>query len=89
LARRLRVPLLFVECRAPRPVIEARLRERAARTGVSDGRLEILDDFLASFEEITELPREQHVVLDTTLPIEVSLAPACEALPRWPGGPLP
>jgi aminoglycoside phosphotransferase family enzyme/predicted kinase len=89
LARRLRVPLLFVECRAPRQMIEARLRERAARTGVSDGRLEILDDFVASFEEITELPREQHVVLDTTLPIEASLVPACEALPRWPGGPLP
>jgi uncharacterized protein len=89
LARRLRLPLLFVECRAPRAVVEERLRERARTTGVSDGRLEILDEFLASFEPIEELAAAEHVVLDTTLPLEAGLGLVFEILPRWPRRPLP
>jgi hypothetical protein len=70
-------------------VVEERLRERARTTGVSDGRLEILDDFLASFEPIEELPAAEHVVLDTTQPLAAGLGPVFEILPRWPRGPVP
>jgi hypothetical protein len=89
LARRLGLPVLFVECRAPRALIEERLRERARRTSVSDGRLEILDQFLQRYEPIEELQTAEHVVLDTSLPFPESVAPALAVLPRWPSGPLP
>jgi predicted kinase len=86
LARRLGVRVLFVECRASRALIEKRLRERERTTGVSDGRLEILDEFLRRFEPLDELPAAEHVVVDTALPVATGLGPLLESLPRWPDG---
>jgi hypothetical protein len=86
LSRRLGVPVLFAECRAPRPLIEQRLRERERTSGVSDGRLEILDEFLARFEPLDELAGGEHAVLDTSLPLATALSPVLDSLPRWPGG---
>jgi uncharacterized protein len=79
------VPFHFVECRAAPELCRERLRRRAAG-GVSDGRLEIFDDFVAGWEAVTELPAGEHLILDTSLPLAESLAVLRRALPLWPPG---
>lgn len=78
LAQRLGAAFLFIECRAPVEVLRERLRAReAARDGsgvVSDGRLEILDDFVARWEPVVGLRSDEHVVIDTTEELAQSLA---------------
>ncbi len=71
LARAHGAAFLFVECRAPLDVCRARLTNRSK--GPSDGRPAILDDFIASFEPVTELASTEHVVLDTARPVERSI----------------
>lgn len=84
LAAKLDVPFRMVECRCPPDVCRARLKIRDKQSTVSDGRLEIFDDFLAKWEPVTELSDEDHVVLDTSRPIEDSLAVLRERMPVWP-----
>jgi aminoglycoside phosphotransferase family enzyme/predicted kinase len=86
LATRHRVPFRLVECRASPEVCRARLRERAKRASVSDGRLEIFDDFVARWQPIDELPAEEHLVLDTEGPLAESLVALRDALRTWPPG---
>jgi aminoglycoside phosphotransferase family enzyme/predicted kinase len=80
------VPFLFVECRAPRTVLVERLERRAAETGVSDGRLEILDDFLDRFEAVEELAAREHLKLGTEKPLEENLKRLDRRLATWPPG---
>lgn len=72
-AARANVPFSLIECRAPAEVSRARLTERAKGASESDGRSEILDDFLARWEPITELAQGEHLVLDTGGTLERSL----------------
>jgi len=65
LAAELGCRLVFVECKVAAEVCHQRLVERARGTSVSDGRLEIFDDFVARFEPFDELPPEQHCAIDT------------------------
>jgi aminoglycoside phosphotransferase family enzyme/predicted kinase len=65
LAARHRARWLFVECRAPEPVLRERLRAR--RGGVSDAREDLLEASLAGFAPV-DLPPDEHLGLDTTLP---------------------
>ncbi|HEX7668598.1 MAG TPA: AAA family ATPase, partial [Polyangiaceae bacterium] len=74
LARAQDVPFYFVECRASIQDCRKRLAERARSASVSDGRAEIFDQFVAKFEPVTELPAADHLVVDTTLPIENNVA---------------
>jgi len=53
---------------------------------VSDGRLEIFDDFVARWETVDELPAEEHLVLDTSRPVEDDLAAVREVVQTWPPG---
>lgn len=62
------VPFYFVECRADREVCRERLARRDREERVTDGRLEIFDDFLERWERVDELPRDVHLVCDTTRP---------------------
>lgn len=84
LAARLDVPFRFVECRCAPEVCRARLEVRDKQTTVSDGRLEIFDDFLKKWEPVTELDPSEHVVLDTSKPMERSLEVLRERMPVWP-----
>ena len=86
LATRLRVPLKFVECRAPAPTCRARLEQRATSATVSDGRLDVFDEFVARFEAMRELDASEHLVVDTSLPRETTLSALREALVPWPRG---
>ncbi len=59
-------PFLFVACEAPRDVLEARLRRREQKRGVSDARIDLLDAFAASYEPIAEDERPHAVRVDTS-----------------------
>ncbi len=80
------VPFRFVECRATRPICEERLAARAQQRTVSDGRLAIFDEFCARYEPVGELPPDEHLVLDTTTPINESLETLRRSLEAWPQG---
>ena len=73
LADRHGVPFLFVECRAEREVCRQRLACREQERSVSDGRLEIFDDFVARWKPVDELPNAERLVLDTTKPLAANL----------------
>lgn len=86
MAQRQGVRFRFVECRVDPDIARQRLRERAERASVSDGRLEIFDDFVARWETVDELPAEEHLVLDTSRPVEDDLAAVREVVQTWPPG---
>jgi aminoglycoside phosphotransferase family enzyme/predicted kinase len=71
---------LFVECTCSRELVEDRLRERAQGPSISDGRLAIYDGFVARFEPLDELGPGQHLRVDTSAPLEHSLAAVRERL---------
>ncbi|MFI5306875.1 MAG: AAA family ATPase [Polyangiales bacterium] len=73
LAERLGAPFLFVDCAPPLEVCRQRLSERARGPSVSDGRAEVFEAFVASFEPVNELPAEAVVRLDTSRPLGESL----------------
>jgi aminoglycoside phosphotransferase family enzyme/predicted kinase len=78
------VPVRFIECAADPDVCRARLARREG--GPSDGRLAVFDDFCARFEPFSELADAEHTVLDTSAPLEASLARVAELVPTWPRG---
>ncbi len=80
------VPFRFVECRAAPEVCRARLRQRARGASVSDGRLEIFDDFVARWEPVDELLPAEHLVLDTARPLDDNLGKIREVVETWPPG---
>ncbi|MCA9648650.1 MAG: AAA family ATPase [Myxococcales bacterium] len=86
LARAHEVPFRLIECRVEPELARERLRERAKHASVSDGRLEIFDDFVARWETIDELPAAEHVVLDTSRPLEDNLGRLREQVRTWPPG---
>lgn len=59
--------LRFVECRVDETVVRRRLQARArAQRRDESGWLTLLDRFLEAWEPLEELPRGQHLVVDTT-----------------------
>jgi aminoglycoside phosphotransferase family enzyme/predicted kinase len=86
LARAMNVPFRFIECRATPEATRARLAAREHRAGVSDARLDLYESFVARFEPITELSPAEHVVLDTSAPIEESFPALRDRLYIWPPG---
>lgn len=61
--------LVFVECRAPRGVLEKRLAAREAEAGVSDARLEHLDAFVERFDSWEPSNRVCRIPVDTSGPV--------------------
>jgi aminoglycoside phosphotransferase family enzyme/predicted kinase len=86
LAEELGVPFLLIECRAASDVCRARLVERERAESVSDGRLEIYDEFMARWEPVVELPPSEHLVVHTDRPMDGVLAGLEPRLPFWPDG---
>ncbi|HET9929551.1 MAG TPA: AAA family ATPase [Polyangiaceae bacterium] len=81
LAQRVGAAFVLVECRASREVCLARLQKRAEGRSVSDGRIEIFDDFARSFDPIEELGPSEHVVLDTELALAENVRRVRACLP--------
>lgn len=72
LAARMDVPLLMLDCRCSEDLIRQRLQRRESRAaGVSDGRWEIYQQQVASFEPADEIPAEQKIELDRSRPVEI------------------
>jgi aminoglycoside phosphotransferase family enzyme/predicted kinase len=84
LASRHNVPFRFVECRVDPSVCKARLAARAGASGVSDGRLEILDAFQARLEPVDDLAPDDHLVLDTTRSVQENVEALRACLDAWP-----
>ena len=63
----------FVECCTSEAVARARLAARAQGPSVSDGRSEIYAELAARYEPVAELPRSEHISLDTGAALERSL----------------
>jgi predicted kinase len=60
-------PLVFVECRADASATRRRLEQRARREGVPAAHwLARRERLLATWEPLREVPRERHVLVDTT-----------------------
>lgn len=84
LAERHGVPFHFVECRTEPEVCRRRLHRREQERGVSDGRLEIFDDFMARWQPVDELPTDEHTLLDTSQPLAANLEVLRGRLGGWP-----
>ncbi len=84
LARVEGVPFHFAECHAPRRVLVERLEERQQRTGVSDGRLEILDQFMARWEPVVELLSCEHMTVSTTIDLDETVGQIARHLGALP-----
>ena len=80
------VPFRMVECRIDFDTAKARLRKRAENPSISDGRLEIFDDFVAKWEQIDEFPAHEHVVLDTSQPLDRTMGTLRGLIETWPEG---
>jgi aminoglycoside phosphotransferase family enzyme/predicted kinase len=74
LARRQGLRFLFVECATDEATLRKRLAERAKGPSVSDGRSELLAAISARSESVTELPAAAHLRVETSRPIEETLA---------------
>lgn len=87
LAREHGVPYLFIECRAPLATLRSRLEERVRHGGSeSDAGPELLERFVSLWEAPTELPEDEHLVLDTTLPLADNRALLRAHINGHPGG---
>jgi predicted kinase len=75
------MPFVFVECRAPDDLSRERLHEREKTRTVSDGRIEVFDDFARSWEPVYELEPAEHVILDTSESVEKNLASLMKTIP--------
>lgn len=58
----------------PLEVSRQRLRERATGPSVSDGRSEILDEFVGRYEPAVELPAAHHAIVSSAGAVTESLA---------------
>lgn len=66
LAHECGVHVLFVECRAPEAVLNARLRQREHTPSVSDARVAHFNALKSRFEPLTDVPACHRMGLDTT-----------------------
>lgn len=69
MARETGAQLLVIECVLDEELVKKRLEQRIREGSVSDGRWELLGEQKKSFEEITEIPPENHLVIDTAKPV--------------------
>jgi len=88
LAERHRAALLFVECRADASLVRHRLEERARAQGRTVAEwLALRDRVTAAWEPPRELPREQHLPVDTGRDPALCLPRVARALGRAAAGP--
>jgi aminoglycoside phosphotransferase family enzyme/predicted kinase len=86
LAQQAGVRFFFVETRASDRVCRERIAKRSSESSVSDGRVDIYEDFVAQWQAVDELDPTQHVVLDSTRSLQENERTLREILPTWPPG---
>jgi aminoglycoside phosphotransferase family enzyme/predicted kinase len=80
------VPFRFFECVAPTEICRARLASRMMTANVSDATPALLDSFTERFESVVELPREEHVRIETSGTGADPLEQAMTSVATWPHG---
>lgn len=81
LARTLGADCYLLECYAPEAVLRQRLEQRSRQgSAVSDGRVEILEQFQRAYEPVQPDEPLRHVRLDTTQPMSQCVQQALAAL---------
>lgn len=85
LAEERRLPFYFVECRADPEICRERLRRRDREERVTDGRLEIFDDFLERWQPADELPEEDRLLCDTSRPLSDCVEDLLARMPEADG----
>lgn len=73
LARDCEADYIFVECRAPMDVLEARLRRREREKGISDARLHHLDQIRDRTEALEDIADEHRITVDTRQSLDEAL----------------
>lgn len=74
LARRLNLPLLFVECRVAEEVVRQRQERRQGESWkASDANWQVYLSQRAEAEPLDEMDTAEHFVVDTTLPLDAQL----------------
>ena len=69
LADKEKIEFIAIECTASEEIIKSRLDQRLKQGSISDGRWEIFESQKQDFDEITELPAQNHIILDTSQPM--------------------
>ena len=69
LADKEKIEFIAIECTASEEIIKSRLDQRLKQGSISDGRWEIFESQKQDFDEITELPDQNHIILDTSQPM--------------------
>ena len=69
LADKAKIDFIAIECIASEETIKARLEQRLKEGSISDGRWEIFESQKQDFDKISELPAQNHMVLDTSQPM--------------------
>ncbi len=67
MAKKLSADFYLLECVCPEEIVKARLERRKSKSAeVSDGRWEIYLAQKADFEQVLDIPPENHIVIDTS-----------------------
>ena len=69
LAEKVKADFAVIECLLTEETVKNRLEQRLKDGSVSDGRWEIFEQQKQDFDKITELPSENHIILDTSQPM--------------------
>ncbi len=87
LAARHAVPFRFVECRADPAACAARLAERNVSDACVGAAWEaVAAAYAESWEPPDEIPDGDRLIVDTTRPLEQTIADVADTLPLWPAG---
>jgi hypothetical protein len=73
---------LAVECVLDEETVKSRLERRLEEGSISDGRWEIFERQKRDFDEITEIPPKNYLVVDTSRPVEELLSSVMERMSK-------
>jgi len=71
MARENNAEVYIIECVLDEAEVKRRLDKRVAEGSISDGRWEIFEKQKLDFDKITEFPRKNHVIINTSAPVSV------------------
>jgi aminoglycoside phosphotransferase family enzyme/predicted kinase len=65
--------IFIIECILDESEVKKRLDKRVAEGSISDGRWEIFETQKQDFDKITEFPRGQHIIINNSVPVSISV----------------
>ncbi|MBM3120051.1 MAG: hypothetical protein FJ006_11010 [Chloroflexi bacterium] len=80
LAEETKADFAVVECILDEESVKSRLKQRLKEGSVSNGRWEIFEQQKQDFDEITEFPPQNHIILDTSQPMSIIIKLTLERL---------